>query len=342
MRRSMLFLACAALFVLGAALPGVAQEDASTFHVMGRVEQLVYGIEHTGGLIDRLSSIERDMFGRELPGSIAERQAALLNFIERGTEYQPSLLFKLGVAEWAIDRRIDALSPVIRRVESLEVTLEGSPQVDRPVTMRLERVLGLLLSESVTSQEIELPEATVIRASLAYPLSPKSAKKGDVVDLTLDSDLVVGSNLLAPKGSRVTASVEEVTKPRSFGRPAEVKISIDSLFPLGPTDIPLVFGEESKQAVEAESAQLAAAGTSVVGALLLGPVGLVTGFLVRGDLKELPAGSVVFSQTAETVRVGAFPVPLGLRGLLRDSDATASPEPLTDGSDTDDSGVAEQ
>ena len=202
--------------------------------------------------------------------------------------------------------------------------------MDRPVAMRLERVLGLLLSDPVAAEEAELPEATIIRASLAYPLSPKSAKKGDSVDLLLDSDLVVGAKLVAPKGSRVSAVVEEVTKPRSFGRPAEVKISVDSLFPLGPSPIRLVFGEESKQAVEAESAQLAAAGTSVVGALLLGPVGLVTGFLVRGDLKELPAGSVVFSQTEETVKAGAYPVPLGLRGLLRDPDAVVPVESADD------------
>ena len=48
------------------------------------VEKLLYGGERTGGLIDRLSSVEKEMFGRELPGSIAERQNALLNFIEKG------------------------------------------------------------------------------------------------------------------------------------------------------------------------------------------------------------------------------------------------------------------
>lgn len=329
MRRSVLVLACAAFVLLGVAFQGAAQDDASTFHVMGRVEQLVYGGVRTGGLIDRLNSVERDMFGRELPGSIAERQTALLNFIEKGTEYQPSLLFKLGVAEWAVERRVDSLAPVVRRVESLEVQLEGTPQVERPVTMRLERVLGLLLSEPVATQEVEIPAATVIRASLAHALSPRTAKKGDFVDMVLDSDLVIGVNLVAPRGSRVSAIVTDVTKPRSFGRPAEVKVGVESLFSLGSQPIPLTFGEESKQAVEAESAQLAAAGTSVVGALLLGPVGLVGGFLIRGDLKELPAGSVVFSQTAEAVKIAAYPVPSGLQGLLKKADSAATTEKRT-------------
>jgi len=324
MRRSFLVLVCVAVILIAVVPPVRAQDDSSNFQVMTRVEQLVYGGERTGGLIDRLNSVERDMFGRELPGSIAERQTALLTFIEKGTEYQPSLLFKLGVAEWAVERRIDSLAPVVRRVDALEVQLEGTPQVDRPVTMRLERVLGLLLSEPVTIAEVELPAATIVRASLAHSLSPKTAKKGDPVDMVLHSDLVIKSNLIAPKGSRVTAVVTEVTKPRSFGRPAEVKVGVESLYTIGSQQIPLTFGEESKQAVEAESAQLAAAGTSVVGALLLGPVGLVGGFLIRGDLKELPAGSVVFSQTVDAEKVGAYPVPLGLQGLLKKSE-TANP-----------------
>ena len=88
MRRTILVLVCVVLLLMGAVLPLFAQEDSSTFHVMSRVEQLVYGGERTGGLVDRLNSVERDMFGRELPGSIAERQTALLTFIEKGTEYQ--------------------------------------------------------------------------------------------------------------------------------------------------------------------------------------------------------------------------------------------------------------
>mgnify|MGYP001190520219 CR=1 FL=1 len=334
MRRTFLVLVCAVALIMSAVLPLCAQEDSSTFHVMSRVEQLVYGGERTGGLVDRLNSVERDMFGRELPGSIAERQTALLTFIEKGTEYQPSLLFKLGVAEWAVERQIDSLSPVVKRVDALEVQLEGTPQVERPVTMRLERVLGLLLSEPVTAAEVELPAATIIRASLAHSLSPKTAKKGDPVDMVLHSDLVVGANLIAPKGSRVSAVVTEVTKPRSFGRPGEVKVGVESLFSIGSQPIPLTFGEESRQAVEAESAQLAAAGTSVVGALLLGPVGLVGGFLVRGDLKELPAGTVVFSQTADAVKVGAYPVPPGLQGLLKNPEKAEPAQPGTSESAT--------
>lgn len=300
------------LFVSGASLA----EEQSTVFLMGKVERLLYGSERTGGLIDRLNNAEREMFGRELPGSIAERQNALLNFIEKGTFEQPSVLFKLAVAEWAVGQNTATLSPAVKRVESLEVDLEGAPQVDRPVSMRLERVLGLLLSDPVTMEDAEVPAGTVVKGVLTETLSPKTAKKGDLINIILQDDLTVGENLVAPKGSRMEALITEVTKPRSFGRPAEVKISLDRLFPMGPEEIPLTVGENTKKAAEAESAQLAAAGTSFVGAILLGPVGLAGGFLVRGDLKEIPEGTIVFAESSQVTRVSSYPVPQGLQGML--------------------------
>ena len=316
--KKVLFGLCLAAFVAVSCGMAAAAEDAqSTVLLMGRVERLLYGSERTGGLIERLNTVEKAMFGRELPGSIAERQNALLNFIEKGTLEQPSVLFKLGVAEWAVEQKINALEPAVKRVEALEVNLEGTPQVDRPVSMRLERVLSLLLSEPVSMQDAEIPAGSVVKGATVSTLSPKTAKKGDMVDIVLQSDFVVGASLVAPRGSRMQATVTEVTKPRSFGRPGEVKITVEKLFPLGPEEIALTVGEQAKKASEAESAQLAAAGTSVVGAILLGPVGLAGGFLVRGDLKEIPAGSVVFAESARAMRVSAYPVPAGLQGMLK-------------------------
>ena len=317
MKKVLIGLCLAAFVVVSFGMPAAAEEPQSTVFLMGRVERLLYGSERTGGLIERLNTVEKEMFGRELPGSIAERQNAVLNFIEKGTLEQPSVLFKLGVAEWAVEQKINALEPAVKRVEALEVNLEGTPQVDRPVSMRLERVLSLLLSEPVSMQDAEIPAGSVVKGATVSTLSPKTAKKGDIVDIVLQSDFVVGASLVAPRGSRMQATVTEVTKPRSFGRPGEVKITVEKLFPLGPEEIALTVGEQAKKASEAESAQLAAAGTSVVGAILLGPVGLAGGFLVRGDLKEIPAGSVVFAESARAMRVSAYPVPAGLQGMLK-------------------------
>lgn len=317
-------LAVLMVFVAGVAL---AAEDSSSF-LIGDAERLLYGEVRTGSLIDRISGVERDLFGRDLPGSVADRQVALVNFIEKGAIQQPSMLFKLGVAEWVLNQRIDPFIPVVKRLEALEVHIDGTPQVDRPVAMRLERVLGLLVGDGVLMEVAELPEGTVVKASLYETLSPKNAKEGDVVPMILDSAVTVGTSLVAPRGSRVEALVTKVTQPGSFGRPGQVQFTVNRILPLGPEDIPLTVGERSESVMKAESAQLAAAGTSVVGALLLGPLGLAGGFLVRGDVKEIPVGSVTFAETAQATTVSAYPVPEPLQGLLaKEKPVTLPAEP---------------
>lgn len=84
--------------------PVLAAEDerGSVYHSLERVEKILYGSVQEGGLLPRLSKAERDLFGRELPGSLTERQQALLNYLERPSQNQPSMLFKLGVSEWIV------------------------------------------------------------------------------------------------------------------------------------------------------------------------------------------------------------------------------------------------
>jgi hypothetical protein len=119
------------------------------------------------------------------------------------------------------------------------------------------------------------------------------------------------------------ATVTEVTKPRSFGRPAEVKISVEKLFPLGPEEVFLTVGENTKKATEAESAQMAAAGTSVVGAILLGPIGLAGGFLVRGASRKFPRDR--WSLPRPPIPSGCRPIPFPLDS--RECSRKKSPDP---------------
>ena len=292
------------------------QDSSSTFQTMDETESIIFGQSMTGGLIERLSKVEVALFGRELPGSIAARQTALIDFIEKGNQEQPSMLFKLGVAEWALSQRVDAYGPVDKRIAFLESSLEGQTMESKPLAMRLERLLSLLIGDNVTWQDVEIPSDCVMKASLLETLSPSSAKAGDHVRMSLKDDLIVGTCLIAPKGSKIEGHISEVKRPKSFGRPSEISISFDSLVPLGPENIPIVMGEASEKASKAESSQVAAVGTSFVGAVLLGPVGLAGGLLVRGNAKEVPEGTAFFVQTPEVVRVSGYPVPMGLQGMI--------------------------
>lgn len=322
---SALFL-CGMLFF--AAVPLSAEETAqqeTPFQTLGQVETILLGSVQSGGLVSRLGKVEQDLFGRELPGSIAERQQALLDFIEKGSGGQPSFLFKLGVAEWAVTQRTEPLLPASERIRTLEEYLEGTAQEDRPLAMRLERIIQMLLGDGVAWEETKVSAGTVMKVELGETLSPKLAKPGDVVQVHLARDLVVDSHLIAPKGSVVKANVADVKPPRSFGRSSEVNVGFDVLLPLGPVPMPVTIGESAKKATEGDKAVMAAAGASFLGLVVLGPVGLAGGFFVRGDDRDVPEGTQFYVETREECTVQAFPVPQGLQGLLRDSGSEPAP-----------------
>ncbi|MCL2008958.1 MAG: hypothetical protein FWG71_00240 [Synergistaceae bacterium] len=303
------------------ALWAADQEKSSSMQMMERAEMIVYGEPGKGGLIERLNSIEKELFGRELPGSISERHTAILNFLEIGTPEQPSMLFKLGVAEWLVGQTSQVRKGALTRVENLETELDGTMQYGRPLAMRVERLLASLVADPVTFQEVVLPTATVLRLQFLEELSPARTKKGDLVNLTLTNDLLVGKVLVAPKGSLIDTVVSDVKQPRSFGIPSEIRFDFRSLIPLGPQRPRVALGAAAKKATDeaqkgkdkGEGGIIGAAGASLGGALLLGPLGLPAGLLVRGNAVKIPQGTIMFLETSGDVRVSGYPVPDSLR-----------------------------
>jgi len=307
------FLALVAVLVF--AVAGSAEE--TVFQTLGEIENLVYGKEvQGGGLVLRLGQVEKDLFGRELPGSLSERQQSLLAFLKQGTPVQPSFLFKLGVAEWAVLQQVRPQMAASERIGDLEMQLEGSSQEGKPLAMRLERMVGMLLPEPVSGRTAEVPAQAVFKVELGQTLSAKTAKAGDPVKMRLAGDLTVGEMLVAPKGSLVTGHVDSVKPPRSFGRKAEVRLAFDNLIPLGPDPIAVFMGETARKAAKGDDSIAAAAGASFLGLILLGPVGLAGGLLVRGDATVIQEGTPFYLETATTTSVMSYPVPQGLKGML--------------------------
>ena len=309
------YLAVALAAVLCCA-PACAADEPASPKLIDQLERTVYGEIHEGSLVSRLDAVEKDLYGTKLQGTLAERQAAHIDFVEKGSNGQPSLLFKMSVAEWGLELPNNGALPLVARIPVVEQRLEGATMDDRPVAMRVERVLGMVVSDPVSSVPVEVPAGTVARLQLMQTLKPATAKKGDLVLLRLTHSIAVGNDLLFPVGSPAEAVVTSVKKPRSFGRPSEIKLSVRKLFTLGGEPVPMRQGEESQKATEFEASYAAAAGTSLVGAIALGPLGLAGGFLVRGKAKEVPAGAVMYAETASAQTVGAYPVPESLRPLL--------------------------
>lgn len=303
------------------AVPDPDLNGGSSRQMMEQIEKIIYGYVAKGGLIERLSKVEEDLFGRSLPGTIAERHAAILNFLDTGTEDQPSMLFKLGVAEWVVDKKINASEAAIKRLEALETNLTGASRGGSPIVMRVESLLAALVMDPVTSVPVNVPANTVMKFRFMDELSPAISKAGDFVRLELTDDLIVNQHLVAPAGSLLITQVREVKRPRMFGVPGEVRLSFEELKPLGPQKPKVTVGEAAQNAIKearkvgarGEGAIVGAGAVSIAGAALLGPVGLVSGVFIRGNSIKIAAGSVTFLQTSEDCVVSSYPIPASLQ-----------------------------
>ena len=301
--------------------PDPSSVQGSSGQMMAKIEQIIYGYVAKGGLIERLGKAEEDLFGRSLPGTIAERHAAILTFLEIGTDEQPSMMFKLGVAEWVVDKKIRASESATKRLEDLEVNLTGASRNGNPIVMRVESLLATLVMDTVTAQPVLLPGNTVMKFRFMDELSPAKSKTGDFVRLELTNDIIVNQCLVAPAGSLLITEVRDVKRPRMFGIPGEVRLSFNELKPLGPQKPPVCIGKESENAIKearragdrGEGAVIGAGAVSIAGAALLGPLGLVGGAFIRGNSIRIPAGSVTFVQTSGDVVVSGYPIPASIQ-----------------------------
>ncbi|MDR1966305.1 MAG: hypothetical protein LBQ36_06305 [Synergistaceae bacterium] len=271
-----------------------------------RVESVVYGAPGSGGMLIRLARVERDLFGMELPGTLTERQQALLNFVETGTPTQPSLIFKIGVAEWVTLSKVNPSVSLSDRIANLETTLEGETQAGA-LSSRLERILTKLLPSGVTSLSVQIPAGTVFKAAFAKTLTVRTVKVGDIVELNVTEDCITDGTLAVAKGDRVFAEVTKVRLPRSFGRTSEIGVEFREIESLGGELFGVTMGERAKKAMQIDSGTIGAVGTSLVGAILVGPLGLAGGFLVRGNDKQIPEGSLVYVETVSDAGVTGYP-----------------------------------
>ena len=307
-RMLLLVLALFSLILAGGAYAADEGDIESSVHQesIARVETVIYGAPGAGGMFMRLERIERDLFGMELPGSLTERQQALLTFVEDGTPTQPSLIFKIGVAEWITNTQVNPSQPLSDRMAVLEIALEGSPQMGA-LSARLERILAKLLPSGVISTQATIPASTVIKANFAKTLTVRSVAQGDIVELNAAEDYIVGGVLVIARGNRVFGEVSSVRMPRSFGRPSEINIEFVEVETLAGRRAPVMLGPQSQRAFELDAGTAGAAGASIAGLALLGPLGLAGGFLVRGSDRQIPEGTVMYVETKEAYTVAGYP-----------------------------------
>jgi hypothetical protein len=147
--------------------------------------------------------------------------------------------------------------------------------------------------------EGKLPKFSSKQNSNQVVISRKMANKlhlkaGDKVRYKVAEDVLVDGNLIFAKGEPGEGTVEKVRQAKNFGRNAEVQIDFNKTKSIDGTEIETYVGEESKQEMKHMAM---AAGASVAGMLLLGPIGIIGGAFVKGKNIDLPEGTELYIQT---------------------------------------------
>ncbi len=150
---------------------------------------------------------------------------------------------------------------------------------------------------------IPVPPGTQVPLRFVTGLDSATVKQGDAVQFGVALDVVVDRVVVIKAGTPAQGLIKQIDRPGIFGRNARVTISlvqvagVDGAF-IGLADI-VLSPDRLREARDTGGA----VGAGGAGLILLGPVGLAAGALVRGGELKVPAGLVAIANTSSVVEV---------------------------------------
>ena len=266
------------------------------------IEVTLYGAAQTGPLAERLNKLEKDFEGTHRGGSLMDRINALYDATYDNSA-GPSLITQMNALEWAISHKV-SMECMQQRVNNMEMSVNG-----KTATGTFKSRVDALSQFAFGSKEIPLaqtavPANTLAKVALVDRLNAKNLKKGDVIRLQAAEDVVENGMLLFTKGAAGEGVITKVSQAKNFGRNAEVEIDFKYLTAVDGRQLSMVLGEESQKSMEQMGM---AAGASLAGILVLGPIGIIGGAFVQGKNIDLPEGTEIYIQTMKDEVIYAIP-----------------------------------
>ncbi len=254
-------------------------------------EEILYGEEQSGALFDRINKLETDMYGQRSQQPLATKIDRLYSYMINTSEGAPSFMLKLNAVEWTLTRVVtDGAAKA--RLEKLEQVIVGNTETSA-FEQRLNKLIKLAYSDTIAAGRTALAQDTLIKIKMLTALTSKSSRVGDKVRFEAAQDVYVGPMLVIAKGAVGTGKVLSVEQARNFGRDGKLDISFDTITAVDGSVINTYMGEKAKK----ETLSLAkAAGATIAGLVILGPVGVVGGAFVHGKDANIPAGTEMYLQ----------------------------------------------
>lgn len=256
------------------------------------VEQTVYGADQTGSLSERLTRLEKEIYGTETKEALMGKADKLYSYTKENSHNAPSLITRLNAVEWTISHNQTPI-PAKQKLEQMEQMLIGAP-ANGAIDKRVTKISNIAFTEAPEVNEVTLFQDTLVRIKMVTPLDTRQNREGDVFSFQASEDVYVNGVLVIAKGAVGEGKILKVQQARNFGRDAKMELSFDTLQAFDGTEVQTILGDKAKE----ETKSLAkAAGATVAGLIVLGPVGVVGGAFIHGKDVTIPAGSELYIQT---------------------------------------------
>lgn len=148
---------------------------------------------------------------------------------------------------------------------------------------------------------LKLKNHTEVKLAFDDEISSKTAKPGDVVHLHVVEPVKVEDKVVIAAGTPVTGAVSRVNHRARFGTNAKIQLVLSPIKTTNGNEISLGFKTKTNDL----SRPGTAAGASVGGAVLLGPVGLIGGYFVMGKSVHCKPGDRLTVEVSKDVLVKA-------------------------------------
>lgn len=292
------------VFCLGLAAPAFA--DGATpvaSEQLDAVETALYGTHQSSSMMERMESLEDDIYGApDASRNILDRIQSTYEYICGTNGGNGSFMQKLNGVDSRFNAKITS-GPAKTRIEDLENIIYGQVQ-GGSLNQRLDRLVETAYEGGqVPVEAVVLPKDSLVKIEFTAPLSSRTAQAGDPVSFRVADNLYVNDVLVLSKGATGQAEVAKVVQPRSFGRDARIDVKFSHVFAVDGSKVPIYIGKLAKQ--EAKTAA-GAAGATIGGMIVLGPIGAIGGAFVTGQAIVIPEGSSTYVQVVQDQTVSGI------------------------------------
>lgn len=269
---------------------------------LGAVETVTYGQEQTGAIVERIKKLEKDYECSNTSGGMMNRINNLYDTTFDNSS-SPSLITQLNALEWTISHKVSA-DPIQKRISDMELQINGKNS-DASIRKRIEGLATFAFgSTTIPLSQVNVPANTLVKISLVTPINAKELKKGDIIKFKAAEDVIENDMLLITAGALGEGEVTDVSQAQNFGRDAKINIDFKDMEAVDGTKIDMTLGEEAKENMEQMGM---AAGASLAGMIVLGPIGIIGGAFVKGKNINLPEGTEMYLQTEKDCSIYAIP-----------------------------------